>query len=90
MAEYEITQATEDGYDSYVVFNFRCELTQASCPVEIQFGDDWDATPFQVADGRHDANRVAELLAGWQQGDWYSMSRPFTVKELSNGKKEGG
>lgn len=85
MSEYEITQETEDGCDNYVVFNFRCDLAQAACPVEIQFGDDWDATPFQVADGRHDAKRVAELLMCWQQGDWYSMFRPFTVKEVVHG-----
>lgn len=85
VSEYEITQETEDGYDNYAVFNFRCDLTQAACPVEIQFGDDWDATPFQVADGRHDAKRVAELLMCWQKGDWYSMLRPFTVKEVVHG-----
>ena len=89
MAKYEITQATEDGYDDYVVFNFRCDLAQAACPVEIDFGSEWDATPFQVADGQHDAKQVAELLMKWQEGDWYSMSRPFTVKEVSDGSDPG-
>ena len=85
MAVYAITQNTADGHDNYLVFNFRCDLTQAACPVEIEFGGEWDATPFQVADGRHDAKQVAEALMRWQAGDWYSMSRPFAVKEVSDG-----
>ena len=85
MAVYEITQETEGGHDSYVVFNFRCDLSQAACPVEIEFGGEWDATPFTAADGKQDANQVAELLMKWQVGDWYSMSRPFTVMEVSDG-----
>lgn len=84
MAVYEITQETEDGYEKYDVFQFRCDLTQAACPVEIEGHPGWSATPFQVADGRHDARQVAELLMEWQEGDWYSMSRRFTVKEVGD------
>ena len=82
MAEYEVTQATEDGYDNYVVFNYRADLAQASSPVEIDYGGEWNATPFQTADGRHDPKLTAELLMAWLEGDWYSKYRDFTVKEV--------
>lgn len=85
MAEYEVTQQTEDGYDSYPVFNFRADMAQASSPVEVDYGGEWDATPFQVADGRHDPARTAELLMAWMKGDWYSTERPVTVKEVFDG-----
>ena len=84
MAEYEITQQTEDGYDTYVVCNFRADMTQASCSVEVDFGSAWDTTPFQVADGRHDTKQIAALLMAWMEGDWYSKTRPVTVKEIVN------
>lgn len=85
MADYEVTQETADGYESYLVFNFRADLREASRPVEIDYGGEWDATPFQTADGGHDPKRIAELLMDWVGGDWYSKERPITVKEDSNG-----
>jgi hypothetical protein len=85
MAEYEVTQAAEDGYDNYVVFNYRADLAQAASPVEIDMGGEWDATPIQVADGKHDEKEIAHLLMSWVGGDWYSMDRPITVKEIDNG-----
>jgi hypothetical protein len=48
-------------------------------------GGEWDATPVQVADGRHDEKEIAHLLMSWVGGDWYSMDRPITVKEIDNG-----
>ena len=84
MSEYEVTQQTEDGYESYPVFTFRADMAQASSPVEMDHGGEWDATPFQVADGRHNTTRIAELLMAWMEGDWYSKERPVTVKEVSD------
>ena len=85
MNVYEITQRTEDGYEDYPVLTFRANMGQATSPVEVDYGGEWDATPFQVADGRHDTSRIAELLMAWMEGDWYSKERPVTVKEVSDG-----
>lgn len=81
MSVYEVTQQTEDGYDTYEVCLFRADLSQASCPVEIHDGRRFDATPFQVADGRHDAEQIATLLMEWMglDGEAYSSERPFSV-----------
>ena len=84
MAEYAVTQMTEDGYNDYLVFKFRCDLSHASSPVEIAWGGVWDATPFHSADGRRSQEEVALLLMQWVGGDWYSMSRPITVKEIDH------
>ena len=53
--------------------------------MEVDYGGEWDATPFQVADGKHDTTRIAELLMAWMEGDWYSKERPVTVKEIGDG-----
>lgn len=85
MAEYEITQLTEDGYEEYSVFNFRCDLTQASCPVEIQSVGGWEVTPFQAADGDHDEKYIAKILLSWKNWDSYNNRRPFRLKRVRYG-----
>ena len=85
MSVYEIHQRTEDGYEDYPVLTFRADMAQSTSPVEVDYGGEWDATPFQVADGRHDTSRIAELLMAWMEGDWYSKERPVTVKEVGDG-----
>lgn len=82
MTVYEVTQQTEDGYDTYEVCLFRADLSQASCPVEIHNGRGWDATPVQVADGQHSLGRIALLLMAWlgSDGDAYDSKRPFDVR----------
>lgn len=85
---YEVTQETEDGYEQYEVCKFRADLSQAACPVEIAFDGVWDATPFQVADGRHDEKQIAGLLMSWLEGDWYSKDRPVKVRDITDEVKE--
>ena len=44
-----------------------CDLDQAASPVRYSTdgGRTFRATPYQVADGRHDADRIAELVNDW-------------------------
>lgn len=85
---YEVTQETEDGYERYEVCQFRADLSQAACPVEIACCGGWDGTPFQVADGRHDEKQIAGLLMAWMAGDWYSNDRPVRVRDITDESKE--
>ena len=82
MTVYEVTQQTEDGYDTYEVCLFRADLSQASGPVEIHNGRGWEDTPFQVASGKHDGRAIALLLMGWLglDGEAYSTEREFEVQ----------
>lgn len=86
MADYVVTQETEDGYDTYDICTFRADLSQASCPVEIHNGKGWDATPFQVADGIHEEREIARLLMRWMglDGECYSLKRPYRVREVTH------
>jgi hypothetical protein len=47
----------------------RCDLSQASSPVEVDYhtGNGWEPTQYQCADARHQASRldaIARALAG--------------------------
>lgn len=55
---------TYKGLDGVVI---ECDLNQASSLVRYSTdgGQTFRATPYQVADGRHDAARIAELVDGW-------------------------
>ena len=55
---------TYKGLDGVVI---ECDLSQASSLVRYSTdgGRTFRATPYQVADGRHDAARIAELVDGW-------------------------
>ena len=55
---------TYKGLDGVVI---ECDLDQAASPVRYSTdgGRTFRATPYQVADGRHDADRIAELVDGW-------------------------
>lgn len=46
-------------------FKMAADLVQASAPISANFHgpDDWQNTPFQTADARHDETRAAELVA---------------------------
>lgn len=62
----------------------RCNLTRADSPVEINYGDGWQPTPYRAADAKHPvglADIGGELLADavgcWQNGiitiDWSNV-----------------
>lgn len=60
MAIYRVTLT--DGQQ----FLMSANLIQAADPISVNFFDneeDWQSTPFQVADARHNAMRAAELVA---------------------------
>ena len=47
-------------------FQMNANLVQASASISVNFhggDDDWQGTPYQTADARHDATRAAELVA---------------------------
>lgn len=60
----EMARQTYPGLDGVVI---ECDLSQASSLVRYSTdgGRTFRATPYQVADGRHDAARIAELVDGW-------------------------
>lgn len=62
--EKEMARQTYHGLDGVVI---ECDLSQASSLVRYSTdgGQTFRATPYQVADGRHDAARIAELVDGW-------------------------
>ena len=62
--EKEMARQTYKGLDGVVI---ECDLSQASSLVRYSTdgGQTFRATPYQVADGRHDAARIAELVDGW-------------------------
>ena len=62
--EKEMARQTYPGLDSVVI---ECDLDQAASPVRYSTdgGRTFRATPYQVADGRHDADRIAELVDNW-------------------------
>jgi hypothetical protein len=62
--EKEMARQTYPGLDGVVI---ECDLDQAASPVRYSTdgGLTFRATPYQVADGRHDADRIAELVDGW-------------------------
>ncbi len=62
--EKEMARQTYPGLDGVVI---ECDLDQAASPVRYSTDDGrtFRATPYQVADGRHDADRIAELVDGW-------------------------
>lgn len=62
--EKEMARQTYPGIDSVVI---ECDLDQAASPVRYSTdgGRTFRATPYQVADGRHDAARIAKLVDGW-------------------------
>ena len=44
----------------------KADFSQASCPIRFSIDDEeFDVTPFQVADARHDAATALKLVAGW-------------------------
>jgi hypothetical protein len=47
------------------VIRVRCDLTQASAPVEVDYcvdpGEHWEGTQFQCADCRHRASELADI-----------------------------
>ena len=62
--EKEMARQTYKGLDGVVI---ECDLSQASSLVRYSTdgGQTFRATPYQVADGRHDADRIAGLVDGW-------------------------
>lgn len=62
--EKEMARQTYKGLDGVVI---ECDLSQASSLVRYSTdgGRTFRPTPYQVADGRHDADRIAELVDGW-------------------------
>lgn len=57
---YEVTLT--DGQTFWMLAN----LVEASAPIKANFhggDDDWQVTPYQTADARHEAWQAAELLA---------------------------
>lgn len=59
-----MARQTYPGLDGVVI---ECDLDQAASPVRYSTDDGrtFRATPYQVADGRHDAARIAKLVDGW-------------------------
>lgn len=72
--------------DHQVVLAFRADFTQASSPILIgtRHGDEFDPTPFQVADARHRPTEAAKLLNRWcrsQGGEaWARGSAGLTLR----------
>ncbi len=62
--EKEMARQAYPGLDGVVI---ECDLSQASSLVRYSTDDGrtFRATPYQVADGRHDADRIAELVDNW-------------------------
>ena len=62
--EKEMARQTYTGIDGVVI---ECDLDQAASHVRYSTdgGRTFRATPYQVADGRHDADRIAELVDNW-------------------------
>lgn len=64
------TFSADLGFD---IVRFSCDLAQASSPIRVQDGDgDWQSTPYQVADARHDEYRALRLVVEYSGRDYYA------------------
>ncbi len=46
-------------------FDYRADFAQASCPILLRFDrrDEWQSTPFRVADAGHSRPRAERMIA---------------------------
>jgi len=79
MAIYRVTLT--DGGKFLMSANF----SQAADPICVNFSgdeEDWQSTPFQVADARHSAIRAAELVAKYSAAGPDDCTEVETVERI--------
>lgn len=73
---------------------FRCDLSQASAPIQHWDQGSWDSTQYQCADARHTVKGMAEicqrLLADWLEGEYtdYEQIANFGYRVGDSGSSE--